>query len=323
MRKLALVFLASCAADNSKLEARMHDLEARVDRIHGGGECAVMHDVTVPPATLFDAPVPFRVGETHLTGGDRIVIREVRGTSPELAINGLYVVRGEYTLASADEAALGFTVRSSRKGDGCTNGSGASRNVVKRGSGTFELETRVAYEGDPSISFFRIHEGTTTRADEIGAVYFGHIGSSATGRTDALAKAADRATCKPIDISFPSSTTFPVAVPFEIGHTDLHGGDRITITEVRGTQPDFAIDGIYLVRGDYTLSSADEAVIGLNVTGGCTSGTERGHVGVKKGSGKFEVAVKIAYVGQPHVTFYVNGQGSGGVYFGKGDYLYK
>jgi len=26
-------------------------------------------------------------------------------------------------------------------------------------------------------------------------------------------------------------------------------------------------------------------------------------------------------VGHPHVSFYVNGEGSGGVYFGKGDFL--
>jgi hypothetical protein len=64
-------------------------------------------------------------------------------------------------------------------------------------------------------------------------------------------------------------------------------------------------------------------VLGLNVTGGCTSHTERGHVAIKKGSGSFELAVKVAYVGQPAVTFYVDGTGSGGVHFGKGDFLLK
>jgi hypothetical protein len=126
-----------------------------------------------------------------------------------------------------------------------------------------------------------------------------------------------------IDISFPAETQFPEAVAFDVGRTTLRGNDKITIREVLGTRKDFAKDGIYLVRGDYTLTSADEAVLGLNVTGGCTSHTERGHVPIKKGSGKFELAVKAGYVGQPHVTFYVNGEGSGGVYFGKGDFLLK
>ena len=313
---MLFVALASCS-DGSKLEARVHDLEKEVANIRatptaGTETCAVTHDVTVPPATMFDAQVPFRIGETHLHDGDRIVIDDVRGTSPSLAINGMYVVRGEYTLASADEAELSFTVRSRRAGDGCTSGNGDGHLVVKRGSGKFELATRVAYEGDASISFFRLHErGPTTRAHELGAVYFGSIGG----------KALDRATCKPIDISFPTDTKFPEVVSFDVGRTDLRGGDKITIREVRGTQKELAVDGIYVVRGEYTLASADEAVIGLNVTGGCTSHTERGHASIKKGSGKFELAVKIAYVGHPHVSFYVNGEGSGGVYFGKGDFL--
>jgi len=283
-----------------------------------------MHDVSVPVATMFDAQVPFQMGETHLRDGDRIVIHDVHGTIPSLAVNGMYTVRGEYTLASADEAEISFTVRARRKGDGCTNG-GHNHFVVKRGSGTFELATRIAYEGDASISFFRLHEsGPTTRDHEIGAVYFGSVGEGAREGIHSIAsKALDHATCKPIDISFPASTKFPENVAFDLGRSDLRAGDHLSIREVRGTQKEFAKDGIYIVRGDYTLASADEAVLGLNVSGGCTSGAERGHVAIKKGSGKFELAVKIAYVGQPHVTFYVNGEGSGGVYFGKGDFLYK
>lgn len=75
------------------------------------------------------------------------------------------------------------------------------------------------------------------------------------------------------------------------------------------------------MRGDYTLASANEASLGLYVTGGCTHGNGRASVNVKKGSGTFELATKIVYVGQPHVTFYVEGDGAGGVYFGKGEYL--
>jgi hypothetical protein len=325
MRYLVLVALTACATDTSKLEARVHDLEKEVAgmRAPDAQACAVTHDVTIPPATMFDAPVPVEIGETHLHDGDSLVIKEVRGTSPSLAINGMYEVRGEYTLASADEAEISFTVRARNKGEGCTNGTG-HHLWVKRGSGTFQVSTRIAYDGDPSISFFRRHDsGPTTREHEIGTVYFENP-KGAHGNIDSIAsKAMARAQCKPIDISFPDTTKFPEVVPFDVGRTDVRSGDKITIREVRGTRKDFAIDGIYQVRGDYTLASADEAVIGLNVTGGCTSHTERGHVTVKKGSGTFEVAVKIAYVGQPHVTFYVNGEGSGGVYFGKGDFLLK
>ena len=129
--------------------------------------------------------------------------------------------------------------------------------------------------------------------------------------------------CVPVDNTVPMTAQFPSVVAFDLGHTDLHTGDHITIREVHGTQPEFAKDGMYVVRGDYTLASADEAILGLNVQGGCTQGNTRGRVPVKKGSGTFELATKMAYVGQPHVGFYVNGEGSGGVFFGKGDFLYK
>lgn len=108
--------------------------------------------------------------------------------------------------------------------------------------------------------------------------------------TNALA----HATCKPVDISFPADTKFPELVPFEVGTSDARPGDRITIKEVRGTQKEFAKDGIYLVRGEYTLSSADEAVLGVNVTGGCTTGTDRGHVVVKASSCSSENACLLA-----------------------------
>ena len=325
MRHLVLLALASCASDTSKLEMRVAALEKEIARARApatADECAVTHDVTVPHDTRFDAPVRFEVGESHLSNGDDIVIQDVHGTSPSLAVNGMYMVRGEYTLASADEAEISFTVRARDKNAGCTSGSG--HYVVKRGSGIFQVATRIAYEGDASISFFRLHEtGPTTRKHEIGSVYFGNIGEHPKSVDSIATKALARATCTPIDISFPAATKFPEAVPFELGRTDVRNGDRITIREVRGTRKDFAVDGIYVVRGDYTLASADEAVLGLNVTGGCTSHTERGHVTIKKGSGAFELAIKLAYVGQPHVTFYVNGEGSGGVYFGKGDFLLK
>ncbi len=112
-------------------------------------------------------------------------------------------------------------------------------------------------------------------------------------------------------------------VAFDVGKTNLHAGDSITIREVHGTRPDFAVDGIYRVRGDYTLASADKATIGFNITGGCTRNATLNVQAVKRGSGTFELATKIAYVGQPHVTFYIEGNGSGGVYFGKGEYLQK
>ena len=133
---------------------------------------------------------------------------------------------------------------------------------------------------------------------------------------------------KTIDVTIPVGTQMTSAVPFELGRTNTRPGDRITITDVHGTRGDFAIDGTYVVRGEYTLASADEATLGFMVTAitageGCTTGNNRGTVHVSRGSGTFELANSIPYRGYPHVSFYIQGQGSGGVYFGKDDFLQR
>lgn len=53
------------------------------------------------------------------------------------------------------------------------------------------------------------------------------------------------------------------------------------------------------------------------------SGNSRGSIRASKGSGEFELATVVPYQGKPHVTFYVDGQNGGGVYFGKGASLKK
>jgi hypothetical protein len=138
-----------------------------------------------------------------------------------------------------------------------------------------------------------------------------------------------RAGCtKTFDTTIPTGTQMTLAVPFDVGETNTRAGDRITITSVLGTRADFGIGGVYLVRGEYTLASADEANLAFNVTAiepgdGCTSGNNRGSVHVSRGSGTFELANSIPYRGHPHVSFYIKGAGSGGVYFGKDDFLQR
>ena len=149
-----------------------------------------------------------------------------------------------------------------------------------------------------------------------------------SGRSDPMSPPKRGECAKVIDITIPAGTQMTTPVAFDVGRTNTRPGDRITITEVRGTSATFALGGTYLVRGEYTLASADEATLALSVTAivpgeGCTSGNDRGTVHVSRGSGKFELANGIPYRGYPHITFYVQGQGSGGVYFGKDDFLQR
>jgi hypothetical protein len=134
--------------------------------------------------------------------------------------------------------------------------------------------------------------------------------------------------CRPIDASVPTQTQFPHAVDFELGRTNLRSGDRVDIKEVRGTRPGFEKGGMYVVRGEYTLVSADQASLGFSVTAsqrgeGCTTGNGRATQVVQRGSGTFELTTAIVYEGYPHVSLYVDGNGIGGVYIGKGQYLWK
>lgn len=131
-----------------------------------------------------------------------------------------------------------------------------------------------------------------------------------------------------VDVNVPTSTQFPFVLDVERGSTSTKAGDAIEIQEVRGTRPQLEQGGTYLVRGTYTLSSADEATLLFSVTAerpgeGCTSGNSRGSIRASKGSGEFELATVVPYQGKPHVTFYVDGQNGGGVYFGKGASLKK
>jgi hypothetical protein len=131
-----------------------------------------------------------------------------------------------------------------------------------------------------------------------------------------------------VDTSFPADTRFPYSVKYELGVSNLKLSDRIVIKEVRGTRPKFEEGGIYRVRGEYTLGSAAEAKLALNVTAvrrgeGCTSGNRRGDQKVLRGSGTFELAAPMPYHGYPHLTFYIDGKNAGGTYFGKGQFLKK
>jgi len=126
--------------------------------------------------------------------------------------------------------------------------------------------------------------------------------------------------------TIPDAAQMTNAVSYDIGQTNNQGADHITITDVHGTQGDFAIGGSYVVRGQYTLASADEADLAFFVTAtdradACGSVNPRQTQHVTRGSGTFELANTLGIHGYPHVTFYVGGSGTAGVYFGKGAFL--
>src|SRR5579859_5759740 len=105
---LAIVGGSCASAREARLEARVAVLERqlaeqRAASSASSGRCAHVDDDSVPPATRFAYDIPFDTGHSSLRDGDRIVITEVHGTKPDFAEGGMYLVRGTYNLASADE----------------------------------------------------------------------------------------------------------------------------------------------------------------------------------------------------------------------------
>jgi hypothetical protein len=146
---------------------------ARADDEHRGtagryasGRCKKVFDVTVPDDTQFPYTLEFELGRSDLRARDEIVIKEVLGTRPQFEVGGIYLVRGTYVLDSVDEARLSFTVTATRAGEGCTGGNPRGALKVRRGKGTFEVASPIAYAGYPHIWF---RTGNTSA----GGVYFG------------------------------------------------------------------------------------------------------------------------------------------------------
>ncbi len=150
----------------------------------------------------------------------------------------------------------------------------------------------------------------------------------AHGRVDTWSRTGASPSCTTPHAAptIPDAAQMTNTVPFDIGQTSNQGADRITITDIHGTQGDFAIGGSYVVRGQYTLASADDADLAFFVTAidradACGSVNPRQTQHVTRGSGTFELANTLGISGYPHVTFYVGGSGTSWVYFGKGNFL--
>ena len=128
----------------------------------------------------------------------------------------------------------------------------------------------------------------------------------------------------------PTTWEFPYSVRFEPGATRFLDGDEITITEVRGTADAFSPGNIYCIKGAYTLTSHNQAMLAAFITAKDAKDGKGRYLKVQttmveRGSGKFTVFLPISSQGWPHLSFYpADGGGSfGGNYFGTGDSVLK
>jgi len=125
-------------------------------------------DLSFAADTSFPHEVVFEIGAVEFRAGDSITITEIRGTRKEFSVGGIYLVKGTYSLASRDEATILFSVTAMKPGGGHATGLERARAVVERGTGTFEVATKMAYEGHPHLTFYPRPKGSG-----FGGVYFG------------------------------------------------------------------------------------------------------------------------------------------------------
>jgi hypothetical protein len=135
-----------------------------------------------------------------------------------------------------------------------------------------------------------------------------------------FAAAAATCICLHIAVPFARAADSFVIQP-EIGATEFGPGDRLTITSLRGSEEHLAAGGRYTVDGSYTLSSADSADLAWFATSRGPSGPtpirDSEHVQLSRGTGTFHLEKTLLNDGWLHLSFYVDGQPHGGIYFGE------
>jgi hypothetical protein len=126
------------------------------------------------------------------------------------------------------------------------------------------------------------------------------------------------------------SISFPEVVPFVQGANSFATGDRITITEVRGTAEAITPGNTYCIKGTYTLASHGQAVLAAYVTAmdaaeGRSVPLKVQKMTVNRGEGTFSLFLPVTIRGWPHVSFYPveTGENLGGNYFGTGSSVLK
>ena len=113
------------------------------------------------------ANIPFVLGPKKFKAGDGIVIEQVLANSPNLAAGDRVVVRGQFLLASKENATL-LLVLTQTEGAVNENVSPTQMMKLERGTGAFELAYEVKHTGVLHLTYYGLAEGKP-----FGGVYFG------------------------------------------------------------------------------------------------------------------------------------------------------
>ena len=120
-----------------------------------------------PSTTAFEHVIPIELGKTSFLEGDRIVIREIRGSAPTITPGNTYQITGTYTLSSHEHATIGAFTTAADPAEGTGPIAKGQMTAVNKGEGTFTLTMPITIKGRTHLSFYPAEGGGS-----FGEVYF-------------------------------------------------------------------------------------------------------------------------------------------------------
>lgn len=254
--------------------------------------------------------IPFATSQAQFANGDSITIQEVLASSPTLEPGVTFIVRGTYTLQSADAAILGISLTTTTTVS--VPSQPTARRQIARGTATFEMEYTIQFAGSVYLAL----SPATGGGNSFGRIYVAGTQSSGGGGTPTTPT-----TPRPPHVPPPINTEGLISVPFSTSRAQFAAGDGITLETVLASSPRMKPGDTVVVRGRYALQSrtAAELMVSLteNAAGFRRVVSPSAHMTVSVGTGTFELAYQIQQPGALHVSFYPTETGSsfGGVYF--------
>ncbi len=118
--------------------------------------------------TEYSHVLKFEQGAARFLDGDRITVKEIRGTSDTFAPDNFYQITGTYSLVSHDRATLAAYTTAKDAAHGRSIPSKVQSTRVNRGDGTFTLVLPMTHTGWPHVSFYPDDGGSG-----FGGTYFG------------------------------------------------------------------------------------------------------------------------------------------------------
>lgn len=258
--------------------------------------------------------IPFTTSQAQFTNGDSITIQEVLASSPILEPGVTFIVRGTYTLQSADAAILGISLTTPTPVS--VPSQSTARRQIARGTATFEMEYTIQFTGSVYLALSPASGGNS-----FGRIYVSGAPSSGGGTPTTPTPPTTPTTPRPPHVPPPVNTEGLISVPFATSRAQFAAGDSITLETVLASSPRMKPGDTVVVRGRYTLQTRPSAELMVSLTENAT-GPRRlvaanSHQTVATAAGTFELAYHIQQPGALHVSLYPTEGGSsfGGIYF--------